>query len=356
MKVRFPIRPAPGPWENNNLMPQLIIPGVITGDISQLVNQVNNIGRCLNVVTEIQNMNKVQTSYWIWTIGWTKGWKEAKSYAIKFWEHDIEGSHLEYLTRWFLEEELHIMNSSHRDVILESIGHLTSNTSVGTGSLDEYSRNSAQSSIDSSYWSSATECSTSFMEIGSEWGRMRSNRNLLSESSSQSTGWPQVIPSRGRRSLVLTLKQDAGKGCRQLIADIERKFQDNDYGVMVEPWYYQPNSFIVTFNDCKSMMKALNDADNLGYHLEKRLQKRPTPKNPVKYRVLTRCLIRKGKSKKSKSNGELMRNEIVLVNQLKRRRGRLVKEKRDGSYEAYGWVTVQKSNGLILLEQLDEPK
>jgi len=115
-------------------MPQLIIPGVITCDILQLVKQVNSTGRWLNVITEIQDMDKKQTSYWIWTIGWTKRWEEAMSYASKFLEHEIEGSHLEDLTPWFLEEELHITNSSHRDVILESIRHLTSNTLVGPGS------------------------------------------------------------------------------------------------------------------------------------------------------------------------------------------------------------------------------
>jgi len=155
--------------------------------------------------------------------------------------------------------------------------------------------------------------------------------------------------------LVLTPKKDAGKGCRLLTADIERKFRDNDYSVTVEPWDSHSNSFIVTFNDTESMMQALNDADNLGYHLRKRLQKRPTPKSPLKYRVLTRCLIRKGKSLKTKGNGYLKKNDIVLVNQLKKRRARLVRDKGDGSYEAYGWVTVQRSNGLQLLEQLDQP-
>jgi len=48
-----------------------------------------------------------------------------------------------------------------------------------------------------------------------------------------------------------------------------------------------------------------------------------------------------------------MRNQIVLVNQLKKCRGRLVTEKGDGSYEAYGWVSVQSSNGQQLLEQYD---
>jgi len=56
-----------------------------------------------------------------------------------------------------------------------------------------------------------------------------------------------------------------------MTTDIDRKFHDNDYNVMVERWYSDPNSFIVNFSDSESMMKALNDADNLGYHLEKKL-------------------------------------------------------------------------------------
>jgi len=351
MILHCPIRPEPGPWENNSWMPQLIWPGVIDGNILQFVNQVNNIGRRLNVVTQIQNLNKEQTKYWIWTIGWSQGWKEAKSYATRFGEHDINGSQLEYLTPWTLETELQITNSSHRDVILESIEFLISNTFNGTGSLGEYSLNSVQSSISTSYWNySANEYCSS---IESE--RTRGNCNLRSEARSQTTGWPQVMPRRARR-LVLTPKKNAGKGCQLRTADIERKFRDSGYSVTVVPSDSLPNSFIVTFKDIDSMNKALNNADNLGYHLERRLQKRPTPKSPVKYRVLTRCLIRQGKSLRTKGNGYLKKDEIVLVNQLKKRRARLVKEKGDGSYEAYGWVTVIKSNGLQLLEQLDNPE
>jgi len=345
MKLSFPIIPEPGPWNNNSWVPQLIARGVIPGDILQFVNKVNNDGRWLNVVTEIQDMNKEQTSYWIWTIGWTKEWKQAKFYASKFLEHDINGSQLVHLTHWTLEKELHIMNSSHRNVILESIGYLLCNPLCGTGSLGAYSFNTGQSSNTTSYYSANEICSE--METGS-WS-VRTRDYLRSEASSKST----YMPRRARWRLVLTPKTDAGQGCGLRIADIERKFRENDYSVKVDPWDSHPNSFIVTFDDIESMKKALNNADNLGYHLERKLQKRPSPNSPVKYRVLTRCLIRAGKSLKTKGAGYLKKNDIVLVNQLKRRRARLVKAEGDGSYKVYGWVNVHQSNGVQLLEQLD---
>merc|ERR550534_1318848 len=150
--------------------------------------------------------------------------------------------------------------------------------------------------------------------------------------------------SRRVTRLVLTPNKDAEEGCQLPLADIERKFRDNDYRVKVKPSGSHANRFIVTFYDRESVKKALNDADNLGYHLEKSLQKRPTPKKPVKYKALTRCLKRKGKSFKTKSNGYLEKGDIVLINQLKNRRGRLVKPKDNGEYEPYGWVTVHTTD------------
>lgn len=348
-KLSFPIRPEPIPWENTPWMPQrsISIQGVIRGDILQFVDQVKRSGNWLNVYTQIQNMNIEQTAYWIWTIGYSKKWKEAECYARNFGEHEIDGNCLEYLNHWRLENELHIINNSHRVVILTFIQYLKDR------SLDEYSLslNSVQSSINTSYLNSANESSS--IEIVTESERTRGKGNFRSEANSTSSSYPEMIARRAR-SLVLTPKKEAGKGCTLRLADIERNFRDNYYSVKVEPSNSHVNRFIVTFNDKESLKNALLDADNLGYHLEKKLLRRPTPTSPVKYKVLTRCLIRKGKSLKSKGNGYLHKNDIVLVNQLKKRRARLVKVKGDGSYEVYGWVTVHMPNGLRLLRQVED--
>jgi len=321
--------------------------GVIRpGYILPFANQVKNSGRWLNVFTQIQNMTIEQTAYWIWTIGCSKKWKEAEHYARTFAAHDIEGTSLKYLNHQRLETQLHIMNHSHRDVILESIRYLKDDARVSRRSLDEYS---LQSSISTSYWNSPNEYD-SLTDIVPKSERTRDKGNLWSEANSTSSSNTQVM-SRRVTTLVLTPNKDAEEGSQLLLADVERKFRDNDYCVKVKPSNYA-NRFYVMFFDRESVKKALNDADNLGYHLEKRLQKRPTPKKPVRYEVKTRCLVRKGKSFKTKSIRYLKKGDIVLVNQLKNRRGRLVKEKGDGSYEDDGWVTVHTTDGLQLLEQL----
>jgi len=74
----------------------------------------------------------------------------------------------------------------------------------------------------------------------------------------------------------------------------------------------------------------------------------------VRYVCLTRCLIREGKSLKTKGNGYLRKNDIVWVNQFKKRRARLVKNQEDGTWEPYGWVTVRTVSGIRLLQQLDD--
>jgi len=338
MQLRCPIIPEPESLENTRYMPQLNWQGVIRP----------------SYITQIQNMNIQQTAYWIWTIGFSKKWTEAEHYARTFAEHAIEGAYLEDLNHQRLENELHIMNHSHRVVILESIRFLSSNACVRTRSLDEYSLsvNTVQSSINTSYWDSTNEYDSS-TDIVPKSERTRDKGNVWSEANSTSSSYPQAMSRRVTR-LVLTPNKDSEEGCQLLLADIERKFRDNDYRVNVKPSDSHANRFIVTFYDRESVKRALNDGGNLGFHLEKRLQKRPTPKKPVKYRVLTRCLIRKGKSFKTKSNGYLKKDDIVLVNQLKNRRGRLVKAKDDGSYEAYGWVTVHTIDGLQLLEHVDE--
>jgi len=351
-RLRCPTRPEPIPWENTPNIPQLSIQGVIPGYILQYVNQVNCNGHWLNVFTEIQDMNIGQTAYWIWTIGYSEKWEEAEFYARTFGEHCIDGSCLEYLNHERLKKELHVMNKSHRVVILTSISYLKDNAIIGTRSFDEYSfsLNSVQSSINTSNWNSANEYSSIWTATDS--GRTREKGNFLSETNSTSSSYPQVM-ARKAYMLILTPKKDVGKGCKLRLADIKRNFRNNYYRVKVEPSDSHSNLFIVTFSDKESLEKALRDADNLGYHLEKKLRKRPKPTKPLKYKVLTRCLIRKGKSLKSKGIRYLKKDDIVLANQFKNCRARLVDMKGDGSYEILGWVTVHTTDGIQQLQQLD---
>lgn len=360
----IPVRPRPGPWENTGLLPQgsVILVGRQHEDtLNHWISFANNTGCVLKVFTDIENMTALQTACWIWTIGYSHGWKEAMSYYESFIYNDIRGAYVKVLKSELLED-LGIQNHSHRNVILSAIRDLSRQTvslydsSINFGSFQSYrpesyttTNTSFLEDLDSSYSKSLTK---SYMESGSEYERTRGKAKFRWETKSSNSGWPLAMSVAAPR-LILT-KTDADEGRQILLEDIKRNFRDHDYDVEVESANSQLNRYTVTFHDKESAHRALNEAHKFGYHLEKRLEKRPKPNCPVKYRCLTRCRVREGKSQKSKPTVYLKINDTVLVNQLKNRRARLVKKQEDGTYKPYGWVTVHTKNGMRLLQQLDD--
>jgi len=77
--------------------------------------------------------------------------------------------------------------------------------------------------------------------------------------------------------------------------------------------------------------------------------KRARPGNHIAYKALHRVTIQKGKSFSSSIVGHLIENSIVLINQIKGRRGRIVLKKPNGKLLAIGWVPLFTSKGQQLL-------
>jgi len=56
----------------------------------------------------VNEMTAWQTAYWVWTLGFAKGWGKGVLYAENFWKHDITGDVLDKIDLRMLEDELGI--------------------------------------------------------------------------------------------------------------------------------------------------------------------------------------------------------------------------------------------------------
>jgi len=76
---------------------------------------------------------------------------------------------------------------------------------------------------------------------------------------------------------------------------------------------------------------------------------RPSPRNPKTYKVVARVLVRTGRSLKSSQLTHLEKGSVVIVNQLKKRRARIVHPNEEGEYECLGWVSTHSDDNQRLL-------
>jgi len=86
---------------------------------------------------------------------------------------------------------------------------------------------------------------------------------------------------------------------------------------------------------------------------KKKTSRRAAPTNPVKYKALCSVDIRSAKSGKGHVVGELKEGQIVVLNQIKGRNGRIVERKKNGVYKKVGWVPLRTGDGVRLLENLE---
>jgi len=75
-------------------------------------------------ITPIDMMDVEQTGNWISTLGWSKGWKEAETYAKNLRKSGISGKALQELTPQMLEFHLGVTDVMHRRELLCTIGSL----------------------------------------------------------------------------------------------------------------------------------------------------------------------------------------------------------------------------------------
>ena len=112
----------------------------------------------------------------------------------------------------------------------------------------------------------------------------------------------------------------------------------------------KPNSYVVLFPARKMAEKALAQANIIGYTMVKKRRPRPSPRCPIMFKALSDLKIRSGKAFSRNVLGWVHKNELVMVNQVKGRRARLMCMENGANL---GWVSLHTSNGIQLLEQTD---
>jgi len=138
---------------------------------------------------------------------------------------------------------------------------------------------------------------------------------------------------------------------------IHNHFLKFNFNVRVEPSKMK-NCFMIIFPSIAQAKEALNSQRQIGYtlepyHVEKpRKIMRPTPKNPIEYRVLSKVTIRSGKSLHGKIVGELFKNKIITINKIKGRRARIIRKRGSMDPLTVGWVSSHTDEGIPLLEQI----
>jgi len=174
---------------------------------------------------------------------------------------------------------------------------------------------------------------------------------ILKQPSEQKGWWEEKHETKApntcwkENELVLTLRPDQ-------CDDIRSRFEELYYTVKISPLEKKPGSYVVKFPTRKMAEKALADANIIGYKLRKKRRPRPSPKCPIIFKALHRLKIRNGKAFSKNELGWVDKDDLVIVNQVKGRRARLMFVEDDQIY-IRGWVSLHTSNGKQLLEQTD---
>jgi len=180
---------------------------------------------------------------------------------------------------------------------------------------------------------------------------MTSSRSS-SETSGSTSLFKTITPNKPSKLLLtLTVNQFF------TIDTIQSHFLKFNFNVRVEPSKMK-NCFVIIFHSIAQAKEALNSQRQIGYTLEPchdekpRKIMRPTPKNPIEYRVLSKVTIRSGKSLHGKIVGELFKNRIVTINKIKGRRARIIRKTGTMDPLTVGWVSSHTDEGIPLLEQI----
>lgn len=307
-------------------------------------------------VTLVDQMTVDETAMWIWTCFHFFGCEEAQRYSISFKENCIWGELLPMLTVELMKDDLHINNPLHRSYIKSIIDHhfpdIEKKEHVERGVFPagpkflkcQQESKFIEGESESDYISIGDCCSNS--DINSESDNTRSSISFNSCRSSMNA--EQDAPLR-KRQLILRLQPEelAFPALREFLY---QKFAERNYIVDI---HMNRDSCVVEFEDRGMALKALAEANVLGLKLSKRRPKRPSPDRLVRFKALHELQIREGKSPNQKKKGKVKKDEIIIVNQVKGRRARIV-DIQDGKPVNIGWVSLNSKEGITLLQRVEE--
>jgi len=265
-------------------------------------------------------MTVYETSIWIWTLGYNLGWPDAPVYAKSFLDNGISGDMLSVLSFTMLKEDLGIQNTNHCMAIKRELDFYFPKTNknqfevpAGIGL-----RNEIRGSVVCSRELMGTNSS---MSIGSTTEDCWSD-SVFSTSAGSSADCQNDNTVPRSKCLILTLRpeQKLQVGEKDYLKSLFAKFNYNIEITFCE----KLNSYILVFEDEEKALKARAQSDDLGYTLTKYRERRPKPDKPALFKTLHTVWVRGGKSFRSWKVWMLKKDAIVLVNQQKGRRARVI--------------------------------
>jgi len=192
---------------------------------------------------------------------------------------------------------------------------------------------------------------------------------FMSETSASTCGTDDPTIQSGEpkgSKLLLSLRKDENDAAQDtekitLMANLKEYFMQEKFGFKVEIGTVEDEKekFVLFFTGEQEANRALSLKDMFDYDLTpfveptKKKTQRPTPSNPLRYKVLNRSRLRGGKSMKSEWQGDVYKGEIVWVNQIKGRRARVI-DRSNGTDTVRGWVSLRSNNGFQLLTQFHD--
>lgn len=305
----------------------------------------------LHKVTVADKMTLIETSMWIWTLGYNSGWPEAEQYSKIFRENGISGNILPLLSLQNLQYCLGIQNPNHCMTIKSAIDFLFPNTEERQLKAPIEIERGVDSKEERESLSRVTHTNSASVEVMSE--SVSSTITSSSEDSIINSRILQFGKNTVSRSTcrILTLRRDQ----RSLVRNSEQlksRFAEVDYTVWIHPNRMKPDSYIVIFDNKEIAVKASSQSKVIGYDLAEYLDGRPRPHRLVRFRILIKLKVRAGMSMQDRKIGVLKKNEIVTVNEVQGRRVR-VTSIQDKEPMTSGWVSLQSRTGTPFLERLD---
>jgi len=306
----------------------------------------------LQKVAVADKMTLIETSMWIWTLGYSSGWPEAEQYSKIFRENDINGSMLPSLSLHILQNGLGIRNPNHCMTIKSAIDLLFPNTKKreikapfeierGVDSKDKRESLSSPTLTNSSSVGVICESVFSTTFTSSSGDSSMNSRTLQFEKNTVSRS----------RCLILTLRRDQRSLVRKS-QQLKNRFAEFDYTVEILPHRFKPDSYIVIFDDEEIALRAIAHSKVIGYNLAEYHDGRPSPNNLHRFKTLIKLKVRAGMSLRDRKIGVLKKNEIVTMNEVQGRRAR-VTYIQDKETMTSGWVSLYSGTGTPFLERLN---
>jgi len=118
----------------------------------------------------------------------------------------------------------------------------------------------------------------------------------------------------------------------------------------------KPNSNTLVSDDEESALEAKAQSSSVEDNLTKYCDRRPGPYNHVVFKTLWPVQVRAGKSFRSRKVTLLTKDTIIVVNQQKGRRARVISLQDRESFDwvsLNGWVSLYTDTGIRLLNRLE---